>query len=237
MEVNVYLNNVNVDIEKLNLPNRKTTSNLWTSVLYPTKLEFGKKYYVMYNGELTAFKILAICPLVYHSVYAEPQKDEYSFYVQIPNCAPFWSNWFSNQKYYASKEDYITSYGRNTIDFGWKPIKDILPLGYLGNNLLKTNKKVFMLSENMVKVCDFPKILTYFYDKNGINIIYDNMYHDGRKLYLSEKECAEKLLNNLKINDFDDDNVMANFGFIDNNTIIQNKETILKIYECIFPKF
>lgn len=236
IKVNPYLNNVNVVFDKLNLPNKRSSFTLGTNVFYPTKLEFGKKYYVMYNGRLTAVKILAICPLIYHSTYSKPQKEEYSFYVQIPNYAPFWSNWFSIQKYYASKEDYITSYGRNTIDFGWKQINDILPLGYIGDyNKLKTNQKLFVISENMVKVCDYPKILTYFYDENGINVIYNNTDNKGNKIYFSEKECAEDLLNNLKISDFDDDNVMTNFAFIDNNTIIQNKETILKIYECIFP--
>jgi len=234
VKVNAYLNNVNVVINKLNLPNNRNIFDIYTNVFYPTKLEFGKKYYVMYNGELTAVKILAICPLVNKSLYLKPQKDDYSFYVQIPNSAPFWSIWFSSQNYYASKEDYITSYGRNKIDFGWKQLKDILQLGYIADYRVKTYQQVFMISENMVKACDFPKILTYFYDKNGINIIYDNT-KDGNRLYLSEKECAEDLLNNLKINDFDDDNVMTNFAFVDNNTILQNKETILKIYECIFP--
>lgn len=178
-------------------------------MLFPTELQFGKKYYKVEKGnKLVAFKILAYA--VFTRYISHHEIKGLSYFVQLPNSEPQWIEKFiqSDTAIFESKEAFLNHQvsGNCSIDLKWRigrtaftSLARAAVIGFYGKGWR------WNTTTNRAHNDFYPRFEHLLVTKEGMKVYITKSGCGYKDVFLTKAECVKNQLNGMEIEDFEED--------------------------------
>lgn len=198
-----------------------------SSIKYPTKLEFNKKYYKVNEGKIIAFKVLAMA--LYQDYYYGYFCYRLKYYVQYSNGKPIWEKTIDDVPIFTSKEHYI-DYINDSNNY-IQPFDLEYKYHILGSGDYLRFKNTYIIRKNEQKPTAIEsKIKHILITPNGMFVCLSHQFERyGNKYngYDNYNDCVASYLNNIVIEDFEEETLNINIEV----NVVKPSTSILKIVE------